>query len=54
MKYGFFDDSSQEYVIHTLHPPYTWINYLGSERFLGLISNPGGGYAFYRMLVCAV
>jgi cellobiose phosphorylase len=48
MKYGFFDDSIQEYVIHTPQTPYPWINYLGNERFFGLISNTGGGYAFYR------
>ncbi|WP_068501661.1 GH36-type glycosyl hydrolase domain-containing protein [Paenibacillus kribbensis] len=48
MKYGFFDDSNQEYVIHTPQTPYPWINYLGNERFFGLISNTGGGYAFYR------
>ncbi|MBO3287483.1 glycosyl transferase [Paenibacillus sp. FSL M8-0228] len=48
MKYGFFDDVNQEYVIHTPQTPYPWINYLGNERFFGLISNTSGGYAFYR------
>lgn len=48
MKYGFFDDVNQEYIIHTPQTPYPWINYLGNERFFGLISNTSGGYAFYR------
>lgn len=48
MKYGYFDDANKEYVIQTPQTPYPWINYLGSEQFFGLISNTGGGYAFYR------
>ncbi len=48
MKFGCFDDTKQEYVITTPKTPYPWINYLGSERFFGLISNTSGGYAFYR------
>jgi cellobiose phosphorylase len=48
MKYGFFDDANKEYVINTPKTPYPWINYLGSEKFFGLISNTGGGYCFYR------
>ena len=48
MKYGYFDDTHQEYVISTPATPLPWINYLGSEDFLGMISNTGGGYCFYR------
>ena len=48
MKYGHFDDARREYVIHTPATPLPWINYLGSEDFLGMISNTGGGYCFYR------
>ena len=48
MKYGHFDDSAREYVIETPRTPYPWINYLGSEKFFGLISNTAGGYCFYR------
>ncbi|MDR3051036.1 MAG: glycosyl transferase, partial [Oscillospiraceae bacterium] len=48
MQYGYFDDARREYVITTPETPYPWINYLGSERFFGLISNTGGGYCFYR------
>lgn len=48
MKYGFFDDSSKEYVIQRPDTPLPWINYLGSNEFFRLISNTGGGYCFYR------
>ena len=48
MKYGYFDDARREYVITTPATPLPWINYLGSEDFLGMISNTIGGYCFYR------
>ena len=48
MKFGFFDDEHREYVITTPRTPYPWINYLGSEKFFGLISHQAGGYCFYR------
>ena len=48
MKYGFFDDEKREYVITEPKTPLPWINYLGSGDFFRLISNTGGGYAFYK------
>lgn len=48
MKFGAFDDAKREYVITTPETPLPWINYLGTERLFGLISNTGGGYSFYR------
>ena len=48
MKYGYFDDVAREYVIQRPDTPLPWINYLGQEDFLALISNTGAGYAFYR------
>ncbi len=48
MQYGHFDDQRQEYVIETPCTSLPWINYLGSEDFLGMISNTMGGYCFYR------
>ncbi len=48
MRYGAFDDSAREYVIHTPETPLPWINYLGSQDFFSLISGTGGGYSFYR------
>ncbi len=48
MRYGFFDDDHREYIITRPDTPLPWINYLGSEEYIGLISNTGGGYSFYR------
>ena len=48
MKYGYFDDTSREYVITRPDTPLPWINYLGSEGFFSLISNTCGGYCFYK------
>lgn len=48
MKFGYFDDSSREYVINDPNTPYPWINYLGNEDFYSLISNTSGGYCFYK------
>ena len=48
MNFGYFDDTNKEYVITTPQTPLPWINYLGCESFFRLISNTGGGYAFYK------
>ncbi len=48
MRYGFFDDVHREYVITRPDTPLPWINYLGCEDFIGIISNAAGGYCFYR------
>ena len=48
MKFGYFDDEKREYVITDPRTPLPWINYLGSDDFFRLISNTGGGYAFYK------
>jgi len=48
MRYGYFDDQQREYVIERPDTPLPWINYLGSERYFGLISNTAGGYSFYQ------
>jgi cellobiose phosphorylase len=48
MRFGHFDDANREYVITTAKTPYPWINYLGTEKFFGMLSNQGGGYCFYR------
>jgi cellobiose phosphorylase len=47
-RFGRFDDAAREYVIERPDTPLPWINYLGSEDFFGIVSNTGGGYAFYR------
>jgi cellobiose phosphorylase len=48
MKFGYFDDQNREYVITRPDTPLPWINYLGCEGYIGIISNTGGGYSFYR------
>ncbi len=48
MKFGRFDDAAREYIIERPDTPLPWINYLGSEDYLGLISNTAGGYSFYQ------
>ncbi len=47
-KYGYFDDQSKEYVIKNPETPLPWINYLGCEKYFGIISNTAGGYSFYQ------
>lgn len=48
MRFGYFDDKNHEYVITRPDTPLPWINYLGNQDFIGLISNTGGGYSFYK------
>ncbi len=48
MKFGFFDDNNQEYVITTPKTPLPWINYLGCNEYFSLLSNTCGGYTFYK------
>jgi len=48
MHFGFFDDKSREYVITRPDTPLPWINYLGCEDYVGIISNTAGGYSFYK------
>lgn len=47
-KYGYFDEAAREYVITRPDTPLPWINYLGFQDYLGIISNTAGGYSFYR------
>jgi cellobiose phosphorylase len=46
--YGYFDDKNREYVITRPDTPLPWINYLGCEKYFGIISNTAGGYSFYK------
>ena len=47
-KYGYFDEAAREYVITRPDTSLPWINYLGFQDYLGIISNTAGGYSFYR------
>ena len=48
MKYGYFDDDHQEYIITRPDTPAPWVNYLGSPEYGAIISNNAGGYSFAR------
>ena len=48
MRYGHFDDEAREYVLDRPDPPLPWINYIGSEDYFGIVTQTGGGYAFYK------
>lgn len=45
--YGYFNDVDKEYIIKRPDTPIPWINYLGCEKYFGIISNTAGGYSFY-------
>jgi cellobiose phosphorylase len=46
--FGHFDDARCEYVVERPDTPLPWINYLGSEAYVALVSSTGGGYSFHR------
>ena len=48
MRYGYFDDERDEYVIDRVDGPASWINYLGVENWCTVINQNAGGYSFYR------
>src|SRR5659263_503251 len=48
MQFGYFDDAAREYVITRPDTPRSWINYLGSRLYGGIISQNAGGYSFYK------
>ncbi len=47
MKYGYFDDTANEYVVTNPCTPTKWINYIGTLQFGGFIDHTGGA------LLCA-
>ncbi len=48
MRYGHFDDGAREFVITRPDTPRSWINYLGSRLYGGIVTQNAGGYSFYR------
>ncbi|NLX77598.1 MAG: glycosyl transferase [Clostridiaceae bacterium] len=48
MQYGYFDRKAREYVITRPDTPTPWINYIGSGKYGGIVTNTGGGYSFHR------
>ena len=48
MRYGYFDDRNREYAIERPDTPMSWVNYLGTGDYCGIISNNAAGYAFHK------
>ncbi len=48
MKFGYFDQRANEYVITRPDTPTPWINYIGSGKYGGIVSNTCGGYSFHK------
>ncbi|MGB8644228.1 MAG: N,N'-diacetylchitobiose phosphorylase [Anaerolineae bacterium] len=48
MRYGYFDNEHQEYVVERPDVPVSWTNYLGVKDLCTVISHNAGGYSFYK------
>ncbi len=48
MQFGYFDDAAREYVITRPDTPRSWLNYLGSRLYGGIVTQNAGGYSFYK------
>ncbi len=48
MKYGYFDNRNNEYVIDRVDIPTSWTNYLGVEDMCAVVNQTAGGYLFYK------
>src|SRR5690606_7632722 len=48
MRDGDFDNEKREYVVSNPVTPMSWVNYLGTADYCGIISNNAAGYAFYK------
>lgn len=48
MRYGYFDNKNQEYVIEKVDLPTSWTNYLGVKDMCAVINHTAGGYIFYK------
>jgi cellobiose phosphorylase len=47
-RFGRFDDGAREYVITRPDTPLPWINYLGAEDYVAILTNTAAGYSYYR------
>ncbi|MCR5476249.1 MAG: N,N'-diacetylchitobiose phosphorylase [Lachnospiraceae bacterium] len=48
MRYGYFDEGNNEYVIDRVDLPTSWTNYLGVEDLCAVVNHTAGGYLFYK------
>lgn len=47
-RYGRFDGTGDEYVIHDVRTPRPWINVLANERYGVVLSQAGGGFSWFE------
>ncbi|WP_040952878.1 GH36-type glycosyl hydrolase domain-containing protein [Gorillibacterium massiliense] len=48
MRYGSFDNEKKEYRIDNPNTPMSWVNYLGTDEYCGIVSNNASGYGFHK------
>jgi len=48
IKYGYFSNKGDEYIITTPYTPRPWVNYLTNGDYTALCSHIGGGFSFYK------
>jgi N,N'-diacetylchitobiose phosphorylase len=48
MRYGYFDDERDEYVVERCDVPVSWTNYIGTKDLCAVLSHNAGGYAFFK------
>lgn len=48
MRYGYFDNSTREYVIDKVDVPASWTNYIGVNDMCAVLNQNAGGYVFYK------
>jgi len=48
MRYGYFNDQNNEYVIERPDTPASWVNYLGTDEYCAIVSNNASGYGFHK------
>src|SRR5262245_45878395 len=48
MKYGYFDNERDEYVVERCDVPVSWTNYIGTKDLCAVLSHNAGGYAFFK------
>jgi N,N'-diacetylchitobiose phosphorylase len=48
VRYGYFDDDRDEYVIDRCDVPVSWTNYIGVKDLCAVLSHNAGGYSFHK------
>src|SRR5882672_3479528 len=48
MRYGYFDNERDEYVVERPDVPVSWTNYIGVKDLCAVLSHNAGGYSFFK------